>query len=215
MAVTAIHDQGVAVLFQMVKRQSMRIDEIADMDVIANARSIPRGKVRAEYVEHRDSSQSSLTSPLDEMRRALGRLAGAAQDVAAGDVEITERNVAEIMGARRVLQHPFRHQLGASVRVDRRCARIFADGIGFGHAVDGGGGGEDEMLHALGDAGLDQIPGSDRVVGIVKERILDRIGHHDGPRKMDHRRNRVVVQQSPYQGPITNMALVEMRLRRH
>ena len=61
------------------------------------------------------STQRSLDSDLDQMRGVRGRLAGAPAGIGAGDVEITQDDMGEIMGAAGVAEHDFGHQLGPAI----------------------------------------------------------------------------------------------------
>ena len=119
------------------------------------------------------------------MGGARGRLAGAALRVGAGDIEVAQRHIAQIVRARRVGQHDLGHALGRAVGRHGRQRRILGDRRVAGHAVDGGGRGEDEVAHAALHRHLDQGARLDRVVEVVAERIRNRIGHHDGAGEMD------------------------------
>jgi hypothetical protein len=58
----------------MVEREQMRIHEIGDMDVVANACAVGRRVVRAEDVELRDAPECDLAGALDEVVRTRRRL---------------------------------------------------------------------------------------------------------------------------------------------
>ena len=107
------------------------------------------------------------------------RLAEAALGVGAGDIEVAQRDVAEIIGARRVLEHPFDHQLGAAIRRDRRERRLLRRRLGARFAIDRGGRGKDECLHPAVDRRLDQRARVRNIVEIIAERIADQFRHHD------------------------------------
>src|SRR5690606_26407319 len=90
-------------------------------------------------------------------------------------------------GRRQVAQHPFRHQLGAAVRVDRRRRRIFRGAAVRRNAVDRGRGREHDVPDAVAGGGRQQRAAAGRVVAVVLERIRHRFRHdrvggevHDG-----------------------------------
>ena len=90
------------------------------------------------------------------MGRAARRLARAAPRIGAGDVEIAQRRIAEVVRRRGVGEHHLGHQLGAAVGRYRRERRVLADRQRFRRAVDRGGRGEDEVPDPALDRRLDQ-----------------------------------------------------------
>ena len=97
----------------------MGVDEVADLDVVAHAGAVAGRVILAENVHARIDAERRLHAALDQMRRVRRRLAESSLRVGAGDVEIAQRDIAEVVGAARVLEHPLDHQLGAAVRRDR------------------------------------------------------------------------------------------------
>ena len=144
----------------------------------------------------------------------LRRLAGAAVRIGAGDVEVAQRHVAEIMRRRRVGEHHFAHQLGAPVGRLGRKRRILADRRHRRRAIDRRGRGEDEAADTAGDGGRDQRPRLDRVVEVVAERIGNRFRHDDRPGEMNDRLDAVLLDQMGDQGLVAAIAVDQLRLRR-
>src|SRR6185312_11642199 len=94
-AIAAIEDAGLAAVSQMLERKHVRGNEVADMDIVAHARAVGRGIIRAVYAQMRMPAQSDLAGPFDKMGGLRGRLPGAPIGVGAGHVEITQDDVAE------------------------------------------------------------------------------------------------------------------------
>ena len=100
--VAAVEHLGLAAVAQVAQRRHVRAHEIGDVDVVADAGAVRRRIVGAEHLHVRPLAERRLAGDLDEMRGVRRRLAGAALRVGAGDVEIAQRHVAEIVRARGV-----------------------------------------------------------------------------------------------------------------
>ena len=111
------------------------------------------------------------------------------------------------MRPRRVLEHPLGHQLGAAVGIDRRGDEILRKRAEVGVAVDGRGRGEDEVLHAVPDGGLDQRAGLDGVGEVVGQRVGDRFGHHDPGGEMQDRVDPVPLDEAGDERLVAHVAL--------
>ena len=86
----------------MPQRIQMGVGQIADMDVIANAGAV-RGRVtRAVNVDLRPQAEGGFDRNLEQMRCVAAREPGAQLRVGAGNVEIAQDDVAEIV--RRTLE---------------------------------------------------------------------------------------------------------------
>src|SRR3546814_14164434 len=69
-------------------------------------------------------SGDRFTSDLDKVRRLRRRLSRASQRICPRHIEVAQGDIAQVMGAGGIAQHPFHHQLRCSVRVrgpSRRC----------------------------------------------------------------------------------------------
>ena len=106
------------------------------MDVVAQARAVRRRVVGAEYRHAGTATHRRFARDLDEQRRFRCRLPDRAARLAAGHVEIAQRDVTGAAGIREVVQHPLGHQLGRSVGVNRADRTIFISKLGVGDAVD-------------------------------------------------------------------------------
>src|SRR5690606_8000702 len=77
-AVAAIGDEAAPAPTQALQRQPVGGGEIADMDIVADTGAVRRRIVGAEYLDEGPLAERGLAGDLDQMRRAFGRLAGAA-----------------------------------------------------------------------------------------------------------------------------------------
>src|SRR4249920_1732517 len=125
----------------------MSVGEVSHMNVIAYACAVGRRIIRAEYLQVWPQAERSLRSNLDQMCRAWRRLASSARRIGAGDVEIAQGDEAQVVRSPGVAQHDLGHQFRSAVRRDRLRPRIFGDRIALRYAVDGGGRGENKVLH--------------------------------------------------------------------
>ena len=95
------------------------------MDVIANSGAVRCGVIAPEDGQAVTFADSYFARHFDEERLRCG-LTDTAFGIAAGNVEVSERNVGWTTGGTQVAQHPLRHELGESVWVDRVGWRFFA-----------------------------------------------------------------------------------------
>jgi hypothetical protein len=80
---------------------------------------------------------------------------------------------------RRILKHPFDHQLGAPIWVYRGKRDGFVDRGDWGLAINRRGRGKDKMFDFSAHRAFKQIARLGDVVEIVGQRIADRFGYHD------------------------------------
>ena len=171
--------------------------------------------VGAEYLHVRALAERRLAGDLDEVGRARCRLAGAALGVGAGDVEIAQRDVAQVVGAGRVGQHQLGHELRGAVGRDGTHFRVVGDRCLLWIAVDGRSGREDEVTDTGRHRDLDEGPRLHRVVEIVAERIDDRVGDDDRAREMHDGVDAVLAHDGAREILVAHVADDERRLRRH
>ncbi len=181
-------------MLQIVERVEVRTREIIDMDVIAYPGSIGGGVVRAEDRYVGTLAERGLAGHFDQVRSLAGRLTESTARVAAGHIEITQRDIAERGGCRNVPQHPLRHQLRGAIGIDRGGrAGLGREHIG-GDAVHGRGGGEDEPLDSRLDTALQQVARRAGVVPVVLQRVGNRLGHDRMRGKVQHGLHLVLAQ---------------------
>lgn len=92
------------------------------------------------------------------------------------------------MGLAGGAHQPLAGQLGLAVGAQRRARGVLGDQVHVGHAVDGGGGGEEEVADARGRHGLEQHRQALHVLVVVVQRLLDGLAdlllarevHHTG-----------------------------------
>ncbi len=152
-----------------------------------------------------------LARHLDQVGGASGRLPGTALRIGAGDVEITQRAIVDRVRGGGVLQHDLGHQLGHAIGVDRPGGRELAHRAFLGHAVGGGGRGEDEVTHPARHRALDQRAAVGGVVPVVFERVLHRLRHDDRACEMHDRADAEALERLRDQIRIPDIALDQLR----
>src|SRR3984893_118115 len=171
----------------MTQSVHMSAGEISDLDIIAHAGAIWSWIIRPENFHSGPMAERSLDRHLNEMGRISSGLARAALGIGAGDIEISQYDMAQIVPPACVCDHPFDHHLGAAVGRDGLHGLVFRDRILLRVAVDRRGRGKDEILNTRVDGALEQRA---RLCGVV-EIIAERIGHRfrdDGPGGEMHNR---------------------------
>ena len=184
----------------------MRAGEVFDVDVIAHAGAIRGRVVGAENSDVIALADGRLAGDFDQQRGIFRGLADAACRIRARDIEIAQRDVTQIGSGGEVAQHPFGHQLGQAVGVDRRDRGVFGDLGLFGDAIDGRRRGKYEALDAVSLATAQQVARAGGVVAIVFERVCDRLGHDRVGGEMHDGVHRVLLQQAADQLAIAGIA---------
>src|ERR1700722_12676689 len=96
--ITAIAHEAGPTGAQIGERAQMRVDQVGDLDIVAHTRAVAGRIVLAEDLDLRMEPKRRLDGALDQMGGVGRRLAEAALGIGAGDIEIAQRDVAEIVG---------------------------------------------------------------------------------------------------------------------
>src|SRR6266849_1861406 len=132
----------------------MRFRNIQDMYVVANAGAVGRRIIVAKDCYVRSAALDGLQ---DEGKEMSFLAAGfSASGGCAGDGEIAERNVIESGGLAIVGEDIFKGELGLAVGIDGGFRMVLRDGDDVGLAVNGAGGGEDEIFDAVAKHGVEK-----------------------------------------------------------
>ena len=114
---------------QVIQGGEMTLDEIHDVDVVANAGAVGRRIIAAENVQALASAVGDLRHIRQEIiRHAIRRLADQSAFMGANRVEITQARDSPVrIGMRQISQHVFDHQFAGAVGIGRRTREIFFD----------------------------------------------------------------------------------------
>ena len=148
-----------------LEREQVRVGEVRDVDVVADARPVGRRVVVAEDRQRR-AALGGREDVRDEVR--LGVVVLAERLRGPGDVEVAQRHAAQPVRPAVPLQRRLERALRLAVRVDRPEWRVLGDRRLVGRAVDRGRRGEDEPLHARLARGLQQRDPARDVVAVVR-----------------------------------------------
>src|SRR5579859_3810852 len=134
----------------------MGVSQIIYMNVVADAGSVGSGIVGSENMQFRGETGGGAQGQRDEMSFGIVQLTDFTALVCARSVEITQAGVTELVGAvvtlERVLKKQFRHSVG----IYGLSRNILFDGNFRGLAIDCAGRGENDLLYARGDCGIEQ-----------------------------------------------------------
>jgi len=133
------------------------VGKIGDVDVVANTGAVGGVVVVAEDEDFFATAEGDVEDEGNDV--GLGLVGFAAVGERAGYVEVAEGGVAEAVDAVEPAEHVLDEELGFAVGVGGGEVGGLFDGRGFGFAVDGGGGGEDELAGAGGEHGLEEREG--------------------------------------------------------
>ena len=138
----------------VLQGEEMGFGDVEDMDVIANAGAVGSGIVVAKDFEVRGAALDGLQDARDEM--GFGAASFSALGGGAGDVEVAESDVVEGGVFAIVGEDVFKGELGFAVGVYGRLGMVLGNGDGVRFAVDGAGGGEDEIADAVAEHGVEK-----------------------------------------------------------
>ncbi len=150
------------------------------MDVVAEAGAVWCFVIVAKNMKLREFAGGDFHDVGHEVIwDTIGVLAEETGDVVTDGIEITKGDDIELgVGYAEVFQDFFNHVFGLAVGV----GELDASGKGFDAlldtlvAVNGGGGGENKLLHIVGLHRLEEVEGTGDVVVVVFERLFDGFG---------------------------------------
>ncbi len=147
----------------------MSLREVLDVDVVADA-----GAVRGRVVVTEDLGALAGVVALEDHRdqvedAGVGELGGRG----ARHVEVAQAGGGDAVRPARGAHQPLPGQLGLAVGAQRLARGVLGDQVHVGHAVDGGGGGEEEVADARVGHGLEQDGKALHVLVVVVHRLLD------------------------------------------
>ncbi len=160
------------------------------MDVVADA-----GAVRRRVVVTEDLGALAGVVPLEDHRdqvedTGVRQLRGRG----ARHVEVAQARGGDAVRLARAADQPLARQLGLAVRAQRRARGVLGDQVHVGHAVHGGGGGEEEVAHARVGDGLEQDRQALDVLVVVVQRLLDGLADLLLARQVHHARDLVLAE---------------------
>lgn len=162
----------------------MGLGEVGDVDVVPHTGAVGGGVVLAVDGDGFAPPERDLQHDGDQV--GLGVVAFAQARVGAGDVEVAQAGRTDAVHARELGQCGVDGGLGGAVGVAGADGGVLADLGGFGFAVDGGGGGEDDACDAVGAHGLQQGQRAADVAVPVALGAGHRFGHHRAGGEVQH-----------------------------
>src|SRR5262249_25566762 len=106
--VTAVECRAGAAATQIGKRRRMSLNQVADMNVVADAGAVGGRIVSAEHLQLRTLADGCLAGDLYQVRRSCSRLTGAHPGIRPRDIEVAQNNEAQAICLCRVAQHDLR-----------------------------------------------------------------------------------------------------------
>ena len=154
----------VKTAFARLEREYVRLGEVDDVNVVADAGAVRSGVVGAKNSALLRLAKRDAQHVGDEMR--LDRALFAEFLAATGGVEVAERHKFEPVQFVVPLEQRLEHQFALAVRVDWLLGFLLGDRHGVRHAVGGSGGAEDEFFHTGLNGRVEQV---DAVGDVVAE----------------------------------------------
>ena len=167
-AITEVVETGLA----RRETKHVRLREIGYMDVVADARAVRRGIIRAENLDVRFLAERDGEDVGDEMR--FDAVMFTELFARAGGVEVTERDKIESVNLLIPREDFFEHQLGLAVGIDGTLRQIFRHRNFIRRPVSGASGAEDEFFYTASDGGIGELESVDDVVVKIFLRIRHR-----------------------------------------
>jgi hypothetical protein len=172
-AVAEIVDALVGVV-EGAKDEEVRLGEIVDVDVVADAGAVGGGIVGAKNMDRAGGTKGGAKDVGDEM--GFGVVVFRMAVPCAGSVEIAKDGVAESMNPVEPFEHDFGLQFGLAVGIDGEFPRVFADGNGLREAKDRARRGEHEAHDFVAKAGFEKSECGGGVVAEIECGVLHGLG---------------------------------------
>ena len=176
---------AIAALEQIFHSQHMGIGQIHHVDVVADAGAVGGGVVGAVNGDVVADALGRFQDDGDQVRLRVVGFADGAIEGSAGGIEIAQCHIAETVGFREVAHHVFNDQLCTAVHIGGIVGEIFFDGCLFRFAVDGSGGGEDDLIHAGFPHAHEQVQRAAYIVFVIFRRVRHGFADERGSGEVD------------------------------
>lgn len=171
--------------FNRFERADVRVGDIQDVNVVADAGAVGRGVIRAENFDVGNEAHGGVENLRDEVgfdTMSFAALRGSASGVEIAKSGELQRGVGAI-----VSEDFFETELGFAVRVDGIFGVIFGDRNGVRFTVGGGCGRKDELFDAVAGHGVEKIHTTGDVGGVKGAGFADRFADESFAGKMHDR----------------------------
>ena len=163
----------------------MRLRQILDVNVIADARAVRRRIIRAVNLHLRFFAERHEQHVRNQMR--LDAVMLAKFFARAGSVEIAEGDEIQLVNFTIPDEHFLEHQLGLAVRIDRTLRQILRHRHAVRRTVSRAGGAEDEFFHAAFHGGVRELERVDEVVVEIFFRVRHGLAYERERGEMQNR----------------------------
>ena len=196
-----VEDLRAGVPEEIVDGGGVALGKVHDVDVVPDAGAVGGGIVVAEDDQLLPDAAGRLGDEGHQVvGDAVGRLADAARGMGPHGVEVPkEHRGPGGVGLHGVPDDLFAHELGPAVGIGAAHAAGLVEGHFVLRAVDRGGGGEDDPLHAVPPHDLQQGHGGQQVVLVVFEGLFHALPHGLEAREVDGAAD-VVLLEHPVEG---------------
>lgn len=214
-AVAEVEHVILAAVHQIFRGEDVRGSKVGDVDVVAHARAVARGIIVAEDVHVVALAVRDLQHDRNQVRFRIMRLADLARHVCAAGVEVAQRDKMNAVCDGSPVEHPLHRQLRVAVAV-RGMRRVgFQNRHSLRFAVGRGGGGEDNVLHAMLDHALEHRARAAEVVVVILERIDHALADLRVRGEVDDCVNFLRREHMVAEFLVADVALIEARLWMH
>ena len=157
----------LVLLAQRIEREHVRARQIADVDVIADARSVGRFVIGSENRDEFAFALRDLQNQRNQMR--FGMVGFALVCGRAGGVEIAQAGVTQSVDLVKPLEHLLDEEFGFAVSIRRMNGIVFFDRRAIGSSEERGGRTENEARNSVSE---DCFEKRERVRGVVAKILL-------------------------------------------
>ena len=167
----------------------MCVGDVGHVDIVADAGAVAGVVVGAVNGHRRPFAAAGLHDDGHQVVGLVGRqFAVQSCHVGAYRVEVAEQDGLELgVAFAEGVEDAFANLFGMGVRTGGDAhGSLFRDRQVFHVAVDGAGGGENEVRHMVAVAGLDDVEQRVDIVAVIQQRFLHRLGHALVRREMDN-----------------------------
>lgn len=198
---------------QGVQRQPMSFAQIHYMDVIADAGAIRGVVIAPEDGDMGPAPGGGLQDQRDQVGFGVVPLAELPFGISPGGVEVAQADRLETIGAVKIGQHLFNHQLAVPVGVYWPLGMSLIDRGVFRLAEGGRGRRENKALDTKGAHCLEQVERIDDVVAVVAGRLLHQLANLDEGGKVHHGIEPALPEEFVQHRPIAQVAMHKAPIR--
>ena len=172
LTVSQVVGTAVSAVHQALQGQKVRLSQIGHMDIIANAGTVGRFIISAEYFNVLAPAGCRIQYQRNQMGLGIMIFSDFAIRVGTGCVKIAQANMLQPVSGPVILQDFFDHAFGLAIRIDGVLRMALINRCIFRVAVSSTRRRKNNILNIMRHNGMQQLNGVAQIVFIILQRVL-------------------------------------------